>query len=180
MADIYITPDDRLQKIFDGVAPGTAIHLSPGVYRQKAVIRTPDLTLVGGHLRGQLPAKRNVITIHGYVINQIGVDFAISVPIVNSHETTGNIQTIADVPGTLEYLPLGAGVGFDTEGHISTRDVKLSGARVNNNQIVTSELQAHLGQCETDEGGGDSPDNLIHQAVPPLRRLFFQGGDLGI
>ena len=47
MADLYITPDDRLQTIFDHAAPGTVIHLSPGVYRQKAVIRTPELTIVG-------------------------------------------------------------------------------------------------------------------------------------
>lgn len=47
MEHIYITPDDRLQKIFDVASPGTVIHLSPGVYRQKAVIRTPDLTILG-------------------------------------------------------------------------------------------------------------------------------------
>jgi pectinesterase len=44
---IYITPDDRLQKIFDGAAPGSVIHLAPGVYRQKSVIRTPNLTILG-------------------------------------------------------------------------------------------------------------------------------------
>lgn len=47
MPDIYITPDDRLQAVFDTALPGTVIHLSAGVYRQKAVIRTPRLTLVG-------------------------------------------------------------------------------------------------------------------------------------
>ena len=47
MAHIYVTPDDRLQKIFDEAEPGTVIRLSPGVYRQKTVIRTPGLTLVG-------------------------------------------------------------------------------------------------------------------------------------
>lgn len=47
MADLFITPDDRLQAVFDQARPGTVIHMSPGVYRQKAVIRTPDLTLVG-------------------------------------------------------------------------------------------------------------------------------------
>jgi len=43
----FITPDDRLQTVFDTAQPGTQIHLSPGVYRQKAVIRTPGLTLIG-------------------------------------------------------------------------------------------------------------------------------------
>ncbi len=47
MEHIYVTPDDRLQKIFDEAKPGTVIHLSPGVYRQKAVIRTPGLGLIG-------------------------------------------------------------------------------------------------------------------------------------
>ena len=47
MEHIYVTPDDRLQKIFDGASPGAVIHLSPGVYRQKTVIRTPGLTVLG-------------------------------------------------------------------------------------------------------------------------------------
>lgn len=47
MPDIFITPDDRLQAVFDNAGPGTVIHLSPGVYRQKAVIRTPNLTVIG-------------------------------------------------------------------------------------------------------------------------------------
>lgn len=47
MEHIYVTPDDRLQKVFDKAVPGSVIHLSPGVYRQKTVIRTPDLTIIG-------------------------------------------------------------------------------------------------------------------------------------
>lgn len=47
MNHIYVTPDDRLQKIFDAAAPGSVIHLSAGVYRQKTVIRTPNLTIIG-------------------------------------------------------------------------------------------------------------------------------------
>lgn len=47
MSHIYVTPDDRLQKVFDGAAPGSVIHLSAGVYRQKTVIRTKNLTIVG-------------------------------------------------------------------------------------------------------------------------------------
>ena len=44
---IYVTPDDRLQKVFDEAAPGSVIHLSAGVYRQKTLIRTPNLTVIG-------------------------------------------------------------------------------------------------------------------------------------
>lgn len=47
MAHIYVTPDDRLQKIFDEAKPGSVIHLSPGVYRQKVMIRTQNLTILG-------------------------------------------------------------------------------------------------------------------------------------
>ncbi len=47
MKHIYLTPDDRLQKVFDAAVPGSVIHLAPGVYRQKVMIRTPDLTIVG-------------------------------------------------------------------------------------------------------------------------------------
>lgn len=47
MTHLYVTPDDRLQKVFDAAAPGSVIHLAPGVYRQKVVIRTPELTVIG-------------------------------------------------------------------------------------------------------------------------------------
>lgn len=47
MKRLYVTPDDRLQAVFDGAEPGTVIYLAPGVYRQKTVIRTPGLTLIG-------------------------------------------------------------------------------------------------------------------------------------
>ncbi len=44
---IYVTPDDRLQRIFDSAPEGATIVLSPGIYRQKAVIRRNGLTLLG-------------------------------------------------------------------------------------------------------------------------------------
>lgn len=45
--EIFVTPADDLQAVFD-TAPGNAvIRLAPGEYRQKTVIRTPGLTLVG-------------------------------------------------------------------------------------------------------------------------------------
>ncbi len=47
MSPLYITPDDRLQVVFDRAEPGTTIYLAPGVYRQKAVISTPGLTIIG-------------------------------------------------------------------------------------------------------------------------------------
>lgn len=47
MEHIYVTPDDRLQKIFDQAHPGSVIHLSAGVYRQKVLMRTPNLTILG-------------------------------------------------------------------------------------------------------------------------------------
>lgn len=48
MMQVYtVSPTDNLQAIFDAAAQNTEIRLLPGVYRQKTVIRTPGLTLVG-------------------------------------------------------------------------------------------------------------------------------------
>ena len=44
---IHITPADNLQAVFDSAEIGSVIHFAPGVYRQKAILRTPSLTLVG-------------------------------------------------------------------------------------------------------------------------------------
>ncbi len=44
---IHVTPDDRLQKVFDQAEPGSTLVFAPGIYRQKAVVATPELTLVG-------------------------------------------------------------------------------------------------------------------------------------
>ncbi len=44
---IHVTPDDRLQALFDRAQPRDTLIFAPGIYRQKAVIRTPGLTLVG-------------------------------------------------------------------------------------------------------------------------------------
>ncbi len=47
MPDIFVTPDDKLQAVFDKAAPGSVIRLAPGVYRQKVLLTTPDLTIIG-------------------------------------------------------------------------------------------------------------------------------------
>lgn len=44
---IYITPDDKLQHIFDQAPEGATICLSAGIYRQKAVVRKNGLTILG-------------------------------------------------------------------------------------------------------------------------------------
>ena len=44
---IFVTPADDLQAVFDRAEPGSTIHLAPGEYRQKTVIHTPELTVVG-------------------------------------------------------------------------------------------------------------------------------------
>ena len=44
---IFATPADDLQTVFDGAPEQATIHLAPGIYRQKAVIRRPGLTVVG-------------------------------------------------------------------------------------------------------------------------------------
>lgn len=45
--DIYVTPADDLQAVFDTAPQNAVIRLAPGEYRQKTVIRTPGLTLIG-------------------------------------------------------------------------------------------------------------------------------------
>ena len=44
---LYLSPDDDLQKAFDSAAPLSIIHLSAGVFRQKTLLRTPGITLIG-------------------------------------------------------------------------------------------------------------------------------------
>ncbi len=44
---IQADPADDLQAIFDSAPEGATIHLAPGVYRQKTILRTPGLTLIG-------------------------------------------------------------------------------------------------------------------------------------
>jgi len=46
-SDLYITPEMDLQKIVDSAPSGAILHLKAGVYRQKTLLRTPGLTLVG-------------------------------------------------------------------------------------------------------------------------------------
>ncbi len=44
---IYASPEDNLQAVFDTAEDNAVIRLAPGDYRQKTVIRTPGLTLIG-------------------------------------------------------------------------------------------------------------------------------------
>lgn len=44
---IYVTPEDDLQQVFDTAPKNSRILLAAGEYRQKAVIRTPGLMVVG-------------------------------------------------------------------------------------------------------------------------------------
>lgn len=44
---ISVSPEDDLQAVFDSAQENAVIRFSPGVYRQKAVIRVPGLTLIG-------------------------------------------------------------------------------------------------------------------------------------
>jgi pectinesterase len=44
---VYVTPNDNLQNVLDHVPEKAVVHLAPGLYRQKVVVRTPGITLVG-------------------------------------------------------------------------------------------------------------------------------------
>lgn len=45
--EILVTPEDELQIVLDRAAGGSVIRFAPGVYRQKLLLRTPGLTLLG-------------------------------------------------------------------------------------------------------------------------------------
>ena len=45
--ELFLTPADDLQKAFDAAPEGSVIRLAPGVYRQKVMITTPGLTVIG-------------------------------------------------------------------------------------------------------------------------------------
>ena len=45
--ELFLTPDDDLQAAFDSVQKNGFVHLAAGVYRQKVLIRTPGLTIIG-------------------------------------------------------------------------------------------------------------------------------------
>lgn len=44
---LSVSPADDLQAVFDSAGENAVIRLAPGVYRQKTMIRTPGLTLIG-------------------------------------------------------------------------------------------------------------------------------------
>ena len=46
-AVITIKPEDDLQKVFDLAPPGAEIRFPPGIWRQKTMIRTPGLHIIG-------------------------------------------------------------------------------------------------------------------------------------
>ena len=45
--EIFVTPADDLQSVFDRAAENAVIRFAPGIYRGKTMIRTPGLTLIG-------------------------------------------------------------------------------------------------------------------------------------
>ena len=44
---LFVTPQDHLQAVFDSAPENAVIRFAPGIYRQKTMIRTPGLTLIG-------------------------------------------------------------------------------------------------------------------------------------
>lgn len=76
---IYVTPEDDLQAIFDNAKSRDTVCLSEGIYRQKTVIRTPGLTVIGAgaektkivfddYARKTDPAGREYITFRTYTM----------------------------------------------------------------------------------------------------------------
>ena len=44
---LWLTPDDDLQAAFDSAPDNAVIHLAEGIYRQKILIRVPNITVIG-------------------------------------------------------------------------------------------------------------------------------------
>lgn len=44
---LFVSPANDLQAVFDAAPENTVIHLGEGIYRQKVLIRTPGLTIIG-------------------------------------------------------------------------------------------------------------------------------------
>ena len=44
---IYVSPGEDLQAVFDNAPENATIRLAPGIYRQKIIIRTPGLLIIG-------------------------------------------------------------------------------------------------------------------------------------
>ena len=45
--ELFLHPGDSLQQALDNAPENAFVHLAPGVYSQKIVIRTPGLKLIG-------------------------------------------------------------------------------------------------------------------------------------
>lgn len=45
--ELFLTPEDDLQKAFDSAPNDAFVHLAAGLYRQKVIVTTPGLTIIG-------------------------------------------------------------------------------------------------------------------------------------
>lgn len=45
--ELFLTPEDDLQQALDFAPKNAFVHLAAGIYRQKLVVRTPGLTIIG-------------------------------------------------------------------------------------------------------------------------------------
>ena len=59
-----VCPEDDLQSVFDAAPAGSAIYLAEGTWRQKTVIRTPGLHLIGAG------AEKTVIAYDDYALKK--------------------------------------------------------------------------------------------------------------
>lgn len=93
---IYVTPDDNLQKILDAAPENAVIRLSGGVWRQKCVIRTNGLTILG-----QGPEKTRIVY-DDYANKEDGEGFryitfrTYTLAVCADHVTMENLSVIND------------------------------------------------------------------------------------
>ena len=102
MGEWRINPQENLQDVLDAAPPGTVIRLPAGVMRQKTVIRTPGITLIGaGRDRTQLVFDHSAHTVTPFQINR---DTMCDVPWLSVNGLVGGTQweqiTFAHTYGT--------------------------------------------------------------------------------
>lgn len=124
---IHVTPENDLQTVFDSAPAGSVIYLSAGVYRQKVMIRTPNLTLIGAG------ADRTKIIYNDYARKRhpIGYEYntfrTYTITVVCDGVTMKNLSIVNDA-GSPETL------GQEVALSVCGTDFFMSGCRLSSTQ----------------------------------------------
>lgn len=96
MSDIFAAPGQPLQPLLDAAQSGDCIHLAEGVYREKLLLKTPGLTIVGAG------ADRSVLIWDDYARKQdeLGREYVTfrtwTLAVCADHVTMRNLAVVND------------------------------------------------------------------------------------